>query len=185
MAWEQLSTEVVHKNPWTEYRHDTYRLPNGEVGNYYYLETPGAVVVVAIDVDGKILMHRQHRYLFGESSLEFPGGGIKFGQTTEQAAQVELAQEVGRQAKVLTQVGRIAPMNALIKEWQHVFVASDLSHVDAQLDETEEFERLSLTPTEIDEAIASGEMWDGFCMATWALAKPHVLEILEQQNRRK
>lgn len=182
MAWEQLSNEVVHKNPWTEYHHDTYCLPNGGTGDYYYIETPGAVAIIPVQSDGRILVHRQYRYLFQRESLEFPAGGMKKGQSPEQAARTELEEETGAVAVSCKLIGTTAPISGIVKEFQHTFVAWDLTMGESKPEDTEAFTLDAYTPDEIDAAIQSGEMWDGFCISAWALAKPHVLEILAEQK---
>lgn len=177
--WQRLSTETLNKNPWSEFRHDTFRLPSGSAGNYYYIHTPGSVSIIPVTADGSLVLHRQFRYLFQRESLEFPGGGIKPGQTPRQAAEAELAEEVGMRAESLTLIGKVAPANGLMDETEYIFLASDLTPVTATPDETEVFTVVTYTVTQIDAAIASGEMWDGFTIAPWAVAKPHVQTLLK------
>ena len=180
MVWQRLSTETINQNPWTEFRHDRFRMENGKEGDYFYLHTPGSVLIIPIQADGRIVLHRQYRYLFDRDSLEFPGGGIKSGQTPEQAIAAELAEEVGLQAKQIRRIGGLAPANGVFDELEHVYLAWDFEVVPAAPEETENFILEYLTPAEIDAKIASNELWDGFSVGPWALAKPHVLTLIEQ-----
>jgi len=172
--WQKLSSEVFHENKWWQGIHDRFRLPNGKEGDYFYMDTPGAVMIIAVDDNGKILLHRQYRYLFDKVSLELPCGGIKPSQTVEEAALAELAEETGYSAKKLEKIGQFATANALMNEVGHVFLAQDLELSDAKKDETEDFESVRLTPEEIDEAIKTGEIWCGFTIIGWTLAKPYL-----------
>ncbi len=182
--WKKLSTEVINKNPWTSFLHDKFRLPNGKEGDYYYLHSNGAVIIFAIRSDGKIILTRQYRYLFDQISLEFPSGGIKEGQTPEDAAVDELAEEGGVKAAQSKYIRKLSPANGVYDEYLHIFVAWDLEDAYAKPDETEEFEMVYMTPGEVDEVIASGEMWDNFCIGPWAVARPYIMEIIDQMKKK-
>ena len=178
--WKTLSSEVINKNPWTEFRHDRFEMPSGYQGDYFYLQTPGgSVTIVPILPDGRIVLHREYRYLFERESLEFPSGGVKAGQTPEQAAAAELEEETGYAGGSFEMLSKTAPTNGLLREYMHTFVATGLTEGVARPDETEDFEVVTMTVDEVDAAIASGEIWDGFCVTAWYFARPRVLEIIQ------
>ena len=56
-----------------------------------------------------------------------------------------------------------------------VFLARGLRQVPQHPDATEEFEQLLLTPTELEEHIRSGSVWDGMTLAAWSLARSRFL----------
>ncbi|HBK34190.1 TPA: hypothetical protein DEP34_04075 [Candidatus Uhrbacteria bacterium] len=170
-SWKQLSSKTVHENPWWKYQLDEFELPNGAKGEYHYMKTRGSVAIIAIDAGGKILLHRQYRYIFDRESLECPAGGIKPDQTPREAATAELAEEIGVRAKILEEVGSFAVGTGLLDDVVKVFIAKDLSFMTSEKDETEEFEHMRLSPEEIDTAIFRGEMWDGVSISAWAIAK--------------
>lgn len=172
--WTKLSSEVFHENKWWKGIHDRFRLPNGKEGDYYFMSTLGAVLVVGIDADGKVLLHRQYRYLFDRESLELPCGGIKPGQTIEAAALTEFSEETGFKPNKLKKVGEFASNDSLFDEMVHVFVGSDLVPTVSEKDETENFELVRLLPNEIDATIVNGGIWDGLVIAGWTIAKPYL-----------
>jgi len=172
--WIKLSSEVFHENKWWKGVHDRFQMSNGKEGDYFYIKTPGGVLIVAQDSDGKILMHREYRYLFDKVGLSFPGGGIKLGQSPIEAATAELAEETGMSGN-LKEVGFFAANGGLIDETDRVFVALYLKETSLiEKDETEEFEALRLTIDEVETAIANGEIWNAFDLAGWVIAKPHL-----------
>jgi len=171
--WTKLSSEVFHENKWWQGIHDRFRLPNGKEGDYFYIKTPGGVLIVAQDSEGKILMHREYRYLIDKISLSFPGGGVKIGQSPLEAAVAELAEEVGVSGNI-KEVGFFAANCGLTDEIDKVFVASDLEPILAKKDETEDFELVRLSINEVEMAIANGEIWNAFDLAGWVIAKPHL-----------
>lgn len=174
--WETLSTEVVNKNPWSEFRHDRFVLPNLAEGNYYYIHTPGSVCVVALTDEGKLVMIRGHRYLFKRSSLEFVSGGMKEGQTPLEAAHAELKEESGFTAREMKFLGKFAPSQGLLSEYAHVFFATGLTRGEQELEEGEDWQVELHSVEEVDLAMSSEEIWDGFALSSWLLARPHVVE---------
>lgn len=177
--WTRLSSEVFHENKWWRGVHDRFRLPNGKEGDYFYMSKLDPVAIVAVDSDGKILMHKQYRYLFDKESLEFPCGSSKSGQTIEEAAVAELTEETGFRPRKLKKIGQFSTANALMTETCHVFLANELEPFQAEKDETEDFQSFKLTQEEIDSAIASREIWCGFTIAAWNIAKPYLKTALQ------
>jgi ADP-ribose pyrophosphatase len=172
--WKKLSQRELDKNPWWVYRQDTFMLPNGEVGDYFYVHTNGSSLVIPLLDDGTIVMVKQYRYLCDEESLEFPCGGVKAAGDYLSTAIHELAEEAGFASADLRHVGQFNPFNGVTNEWCRVYIAKQLRTVEARPDVTEEFELQHLRPTEIDERIRSGEIWDGMSIAAWAIARAKV-----------
>jgi ADP-ribose pyrophosphatase len=170
--WKKLSEKELYKNPWWVYRQDTFRLPNGEVGEYFYVHTNGSSMVVPVLDDGRIVMVKQYRYLCDEESLEFPSGGVKGGSDYPRTAAEELAQEAGYSAAEWQLAGRFNPYNGITNEICRVYIARGLKKAEQQPDPTEEFEQFHLTAVEIEAKINSGEIWDGMTIAAWMLARP-------------
>jgi ADP-ribose pyrophosphatase len=173
--WKKLSEKEIYKNPWWIYRQDTFMLPNGEVGDYFYVHTNGSSLVVPVLDDGRIVMVKQYRYLCDKESVEFPCGGVQAGGDFISTAVGELAEEAGYESGQLEQVGIFNPFNGVTNEMCRVYVARKLRRVAATPDVTEEFEHLELTPSEIDERIRLGEIWDGMSIAAWSIARPTLL----------
>lgn len=170
----KLSTEIAHANPWWQYRHDRYLRPDDKEGDYYYVHTPGSVVVIPVLESGKLFLTKQFRYLNQRESLEFIGGGAKPGVTSLESAQEELREEGGFEAKRLDLIGRFNPFNGATDEICDVYVATELTKVGATPEASEEFEEHELSIAEIEELIKSGELWDGMTIAALGLYKLNV-----------
>jgi ADP-ribose pyrophosphatase len=169
--WKKLSESVLFKNPWWTYKRDHFELPTGKSGEYHYVHTNGASMIIPIMDDGKILTVKQYRYLCEKESIEFPCGSVKDGSTFDETARHELSEETGYAAKRLSLVGEFNPYNGVTDEICHVYVARELQHVGGTPDETEEFELLPLLADEIDKLVRDGTMWDGMSLAAWAIVK--------------
>ena len=164
-AWERIDKASVDHNPWYRVSRDRYRLPNGEVGTYTYVDIPGSTMVIPILDDGRAVLVRQFRYLMQRPSLEFPCGGLKEGYTPLFNAQEELREEAGLVASDWRKLGEFAPYNGVSNEYCHVFRARGLAGVEAAPEETESIEIVHLTLDEIRSEIRRGELWDGMTIA--------------------
>jgi ADP-ribose pyrophosphatase len=165
--WKKLSEVVLLKNPWWTYKKDETKLPNGRHGEYHYVHTNGASMIVPELDDGRIVLVNQYRYLNDRESLEFPCGGVKDGYTYEETAMHELEEEAGFIAHDWHVAGEFNPYNGVTDELCRVFIAKKLVAVPSKPDETEEFEMILLLPSEIDTRIANGVIWDGMTIAAW------------------
>ena len=165
--WTRLSTEACFETPYYTFSHDRYVLPDGSVGDYHYLDLPGSVMIVPVCPDGRLVMVRQHRYLMGRASLEFPAGGMKQDSDAEAEARRELREEAGLEASIWTGVGAFAPYNGVSNELCRVFVASDLQQVAPEPEPTEELEVVRVPASRFSELVRSKKMWDGMSMVAY------------------
>ncbi len=181
MHFKTLSTEVIHKNPWFEYKHDKCLLPNGQEADYYYPETfgSGCSMVVPLLDDGRLLLTAQYRYLRDRQSVEFPCGGIQPPESPSETAQRELLEETGWRADDLIKVGSFEGLNGLVKDTAHVFVARGLEQVRSpQADPSETIEIMFRRIDEFEDMIKRGEIWDGQTLASWAMTRDYLYKIL-------
>jgi len=173
--WKKLSSEEKFKNPWWTYRLDKFRLPNGQEGEYHFMDITGSSIVVPVFNNGEILMVEQFRYLFDRNFIELPAGGRNKGEDFEVVAHKELIEETGHDGD-LEFIGNFNPLNGLTTELTHVFIARNLRPSNEfSPDETEDFILHRLTPEELDRRIVANEVQDGMTLCAWALARSHFL----------
>ena len=93
--WTTLKSEYLVKRPWLTARRDMVQLPNGVINDeYYVLEYPDWVNVIAITADGQFVFVRQYRYGLGIDSVELCAGVAEPGETPEQALARECREEL-------------------------------------------------------------------------------------------
>lgn len=171
------SEEVLGKNPWWEYKRGRFILPNGENIDYYFGETNGNVIVVPVLDDGRLVLVRQYRYVGEKNSVEFPGGGIKPGESPSQAAVREFLEETGYKTENMIKIGAFEPCVGLLKDLSHIFIANELVKTQPpKFEATENTEVLYRRVDEFEDMIKRGEIWDGQMLAVWALARELVLK---------
>ena len=94
--WRTLTSEYLVNAPWAVLRKDSCMMPSGHiVPEYYVLEYPNWVNIVALTDDNKIVLVKQYRHGVEESILEIPGGVIDEGEDSLTAAKRELLEETG------------------------------------------------------------------------------------------
>ena len=167
--WKKIAQSFELKNSWWTYRKDDVLLPTGKKGEYHFVHVNGSSMVIPIMDDGRMLLVNQYRYLASKESIEFPCGSVKDGSTYEETAVQELSEEAGFIAQKLEYVAEFNPYNGVTDEICKVYIASILTPIYVPHDETEEFQRILLTPLELDARIKSGEIWDGMTLAAWAI----------------
>lgn len=181
--WKKISEEILVSNRWHDYKRDQFEISDGRKGEYFYIDSAPSAMVVPMLPDGRFVLVRQYRYLWDRESLEFPCGSARYflsdgtsaHATPEECAVRELKEESGYSG-TLTHVGVYNPCNGFGTEQAHVFVGRDLVSGEAEPEPVEEFEIVLLTQAEVEQKIASGEIWDGMTIVGWTLAKPYILK---------
>ena len=119
-------------------RVDTIQLPTGRTSRREILEQRAVAAVVPLDEDGCVVMVRQYRLAAEDVLLEIPAGVIDEGETPEEGAQRELAEETGVRAGMLTKLAEFYVSPGVSTEVIHLFLGEDLQPASAAADEDED-----------------------------------------------
>jgi len=127
--WTTRSTRVVYASSRLLLREDSVTQPNGQPGSYVYLEVDAPVVsVVPITDANNVYLVRQWRYPWASNSWEIPSGGAEGDESPRQAAERELAEEVGLYASSWEDLGTGYSSAAIRGRW-YLYLARDLRQV--------------------------------------------------------
>jgi ADP-ribose pyrophosphatase len=140
---------------------DTVSLSNGKSAVREICLHVGAVCVIPILPDGRVIMERQFRYAHGRVMLEIPAGKLNTkDEPPLEAAKRELAEETGAIAEKYTYLGSIAPSPALLDEVIHIYMAEGIRFGESHLDEGEFLEPVYYTLDQLFDMVMRGEITD-------------------------
>ena len=160
-----ISTDRVFSGRLINLRIDTVSLPNGHVARREIVEHPGAVALLPLDADGKLVLVRQYRKPAERLLLELPAGTLHRGEDPKLAAQRELQEEIGYSAGKLERLTGFYTCPGFCTEYMHVFLATDLRPSRLPADEDESLEPLHLSLDEALELMHKGEICDAKTIA--------------------
>jgi ADP-ribose pyrophosphatase len=139
---------------------DHVRLPDGSHATREYIQHGGAVAVVALLDDGRLVLVRQYRYPLGQVLLELPAGKRDAGESTWFCAQRELLEETGYSAREWAYAGVLHNAAAYSTEGIWVWYARGLVAGDKRPDEGEFVETQLLAAGDLDALNAAGLLTD-------------------------
>lgn len=142
MKWKTLKSEYLIRRPWLTARRDTVELPTGAVNDeYYVLEYPAWVNVIAVTKDGDYVFIRQYRHGIGETCVEIVAGVCEEGEQPEAAARRELLEETGYAGGEWRELMAVSANASAMNNICHCFLATGVERVGGQhLDRTEDIE---------------------------------------------
>jgi ADP-ribose pyrophosphatase len=174
MIIETLNRETIYRGKAFNVRRDEVRFPNQHTTYLDIIEHVGAVTILPIDADGRILFVRQYRHATGKELLELPAGALDPGETPESCAMREIREETGYAAGNLTKLGEFYLAPGYSTEYMVVYLATDLHHSPLPGDQ-DEF--ITLIPIAVEEAYRlaiRGDVQDGKSLAALLLARPSI-----------
>ena len=162
LAEKQLSTEEIYNGVILHVIRDKVMLPNGDTSGRELIRHVGAVAVVPLTDDGKVIVERQFRYPIDEVITEIPAGKLDSKEEDRlSAAKRELREETGITADVWTDLGDYLPTCTYSDEKISLYLAQGLHFGEQKLDE-DEFMTLKEVPLEdLIQEIMDGKITDG------------------------
>lgn len=154
--WTVLRSEYLARKPWFTVRHESVALPDGRtIPDYYVLEYPDWVNVIATTGKGRFVMIDQYRHGLGETSYELPAGVMEPADASPlAAAQRELLEETGYGGGRWRLLTVLSANPATQNNLTHCFLAEGVERLDAQhLDATEDLRVHLMTREEVVELL--------------------------------
>jgi ADP-ribose pyrophosphatase len=155
-----VDARVAWRGHFLDVRHDRVRLPNGHEAQREYIVHPGAVMVVPIVDDRRVVMERQYRYPMRRVMLEFPAGKLDAGESPFACGQRELREETGYRAAQWARAGITHNAIAYSTEGIEVWFARGLEPGPSRLDAEEFLEVCVLGDDEVEAAVRDGRITD-------------------------
>jgi ADP-ribose pyrophosphatase len=155
-----IHSQEVYRGYYLNLIQDQVRLPDGKTAGREYLIHPGAVAIVPILPDGRILLERQYRYPLHQAFIEIPAGKLDLGEDPLDCAKRELKEETGFIAADWSFLGKIHPVISHSTEFIDIYCAKNLSYTQAKLDEGEFLDIFAANLEELLLWIKEGKITD-------------------------
>jgi len=157
---EKISGEDVYGGIFLKMKRDKVSLPDGQEAVREYLTHPGAVAIVALLDDGRVLLERQYRYPIAKTCIEIPAGKLDPNEDHLLCAQRELEEETGYSAKRWSYIRRIHPVISYSTEFIDIYLAEGLVSGKSHLDEEEFLDVFAAPLEQLIAWVEEGEITD-------------------------
>lgn len=157
-----LSTKEIFNGNIISLQEDTVLLPNGKTSKRELVKHPGAVAVIPVTKDNKILFVKQYRKPLERSLVEIPAGKMEPNEKPEITAVRELEEETGYTTEELNYVTSFYTSPGFADELIHIYMADQLKQLDEQVpgDDDEFIELIELTLNEAKRYVAEQRIYD-------------------------
>lgn len=156
----RIDGDVAYEGTLLKIHRDKVKLPDGSDSVREYIRHPGAVVVIPLLDDGKVLLERQFRYPNNQVFIELPAGKIDPDEDPLDCAKRELREETGYSAKEWQFVCTIHNAIAYSDEHLDIYLAKGLTEGASQLDDGEFVELITAAPEEMLQWVREGKITD-------------------------
>ena len=174
--WVKLCQEYLFKCKWLTVRKDTVELANGVMlDDYYVLEYPTWVNVIAITEDGLFVIERQYRHGTERIDYEICAGTCEQGEEPIDAARRELLEETGYGGGEWTMYGISTPNPAAMSNLNYTFLAEEVKQLaPPHQEQSEDIEVFTVTRDELISMMERGDITQGCMLAMlWKYIAKH------------
>lgn len=171
MPHELLDSQVFFEGRIFTLVRQTYRLPDGRTRAYELVRHHGAVTLVPVDPQGRILFVRQYRVGAESELLELPAGVLHAGEDPAEGAARELREETGMAAGVLTRLGDFYMAPGYSSEHMVVYLAEQLTPDPLPQDDDEFLDLVAVPVAEALRMAREGDLRDGKSLAALLMAQ--------------
>jgi ADP-ribose pyrophosphatase len=157
-----LSSQTIYEGKIISLRLEEVELPDGNRAKRELVQHPGAVALIPITNEGKIILVKQYRKSLNRTLIEIPAGRIEVGEDPKITALRELEEETGYGARKVTYIQSFATSPGFADEIIHLYLAENLYEIEnpAAGDEDEFIELLEATIDEAEQMVAAGDIYD-------------------------
>ncbi|WP_028775688.1 NUDIX hydrolase [Shimazuella kribbensis] len=167
-----LSTKKLYEGKIIDLHLDHVSLPDGGTSYREIVKHPGAVAIMAITKENKLVLVRQFRKALEKTIYEIPAGKLEIGEEVETCARRELQEETGYTAETWEKIVGFYTSPGFADEYIHLFVADQLTLGNTSPDQDEFVERVELSLEASIDKINSGEICDAktiYAITLWQL----------------
>lgn len=143
--WTIKETVRKYQNAFMEVNEDQVIQPDGQPGAYATITMTPGVAVLPVDDEGFVYLTRQFRYALGQEDLQVVAGGMEEGESEWAAAQREVHEELGIEAREWLDFGCLNLDTSIIRAPVRLFLAKGLKFSEPQREGTETIKTVKLS----------------------------------------
>ena len=168
VMWRIRKSGYMIQEQWLTVRKDAVSTDKGvEIEDFYVLEYPTWVNIVAITNEGKYIIERQYRHGIGQEVYEICAGTCEEGEEPLDAAKRELLEETGFCGGKWSLIGKFAPNPNSMNNWCYSFLAEGVTkQQEPQQEQTENIEVFQIDEQRLKRMMINGEIVEGIMLAT-------------------
>ncbi len=155
-----LASRKIYEGRVVNLRVDDVRTPSGLETRREIVEHHGAVALVAIDDDDRVLLVKQYRHAAKQVMTEIPAGTLEPGEDPTEAAARELVEETGYSADRIERIGGIYPSPGFCTEYIHLYTARGLTAGPSRPEDDEHILVEAVPWAEAMRRVQAGEIQD-------------------------
>jgi ADP-ribose pyrophosphatase len=139
---------------------DQVLLPNGEESSREVVKHPGAVAIIAVNKEGKLLLVRQYRYPLAGIIYEIPAGKLEPNENPDDSALRELEEETGCRCEKMEKIASFYSSPGFSDELLHVYFTDSLIEGRQHLDQDEFLEVCAVDLEEATQMVEDHRIFD-------------------------
>lgn len=157
-----ISGKSIYEGKIISLRIEEVELPDGNRAQRELVKHPGAVAIIPITTDGKLVLVKQYRKALNRTLIEIPAGRIEIDEAPLMTAKRELEEETGFGAQKVTYIQSFATSPGFADEIIHLYLAEELYEIEnpASGDEDEFIELVTVSIEEAEKLVATCEIYD-------------------------
>jgi len=160
-----ITSKLIHQGRNFNFKIDDVQLHNGKITTREIVDHPGAIAIVPILEDGRILLVRQYRYAAGKELLEIPAGTLEKGEAPDTCARRELKEETGYTAGSMKKILAMYMVPGYSNEVIHLYFATELKAGESSMEEDEYIALEAYSPDELLEMMEKNTIEDAKTIA--------------------
>jgi len=165
----QLSSQQAFNGHLLKLWVDKVKLPNGRTATRELIKHQGAVGILPILADGRMVFVKQCRYALNSVIYEIPAGKLEIGEDHLECAKRELSEETGYKAEKWEKLTSIVTTPGFTNETIHLYVATGLTLEKQHPDPDEFLNVVTFTADQVKEMVLKEDIFDAKTLASLLL----------------
>ena len=166
-----ISSDRIYTGKVISLKVDTVEIENKGYQKREIVEHQGAVAIVALTDDDKVVLIKQFRKPIEQVIWEIPAGKLEIGETPKECAIRELKEETGYSAKNIKLIHKFFTSSGFSNQKIYIFLATGLTKGEHKFDEDEIIEKYEIDINEARNMIIKNEIEDAKTAIGILLAK--------------